>query len=85
MNIPLDIPLERIIMIRKASFFFFFFGDFVYLSFTNSIICNNRATEYLLNNKQAKAGGYSAKFAHQRALMSAFTGLLCQPPSSSAE
>lgn len=38
-----------------------------------------RSTEYLHNNKQAKAGGYAPKFAHQRALMSAFTGVLCQP------
>ncbi|KAL0140831.1 CDK-activating kinase assembly factor [Mucor lusitanicus] len=37
------------------------------------------STEYLHNNKQAKAGGYAPKFAHQRALMSAFTGVLCQP------
>ncbi|KAI8973586.1 CDK-activating kinase assembly factor MAT1-domain-containing protein [Mycotypha africana] len=36
-------------------------------------------TEYLNNNKQARAGGYAPKFAHQRALTSAFTGLLCLP------
>ncbi|KAI8638277.1 CDK-activating kinase assembly factor MAT1-domain-containing protein [Parasitella parasitica] len=36
-------------------------------------------TEYLHNNKQAKAGGYASKYAHQRALMSAFTGVLCPP------
>ncbi|GAA5794863.1 hypothetical protein HPULCUR_000211 [Helicostylum pulchrum] len=37
------------------------------------------STEYLHNNKQTRAGGFAPKFAHQRALMSAFTGLLCQP------
>ncbi|KAI9469719.1 MAG: CDK-activating kinase assembly factor MAT1-domain-containing protein [Benjaminiella poitrasii] len=36
------------------------------------------STEYLHNNKQAKAGGYQAKYAHQRALMASFTGILCQ-------
>ncbi|KAI8354559.1 CDK-activating kinase assembly factor MAT1-domain-containing protein [Choanephora cucurbitarum] len=35
--------------------------------------------DYLNNNKQARAGGYTARFAHQRALMSAFTGVLCSP------
>lgn len=43
------------------------------------ILTFTRSTEYLHNNKQAKAGGYASKFAHQRALMSAFTGVLCQP------
>lgn len=37
------------------------------------------ATEYLHNNKQTRAGGYAPKHAHQRALMSAFTGLMCPP------
>ncbi|KAI7907257.1 CDK-activating kinase assembly factor MAT1-domain-containing protein, partial [Cokeromyces recurvatus] len=37
------------------------------------------STEYIHNNKQVKAGGYQAKFAHQRALMASFTGILCQP------
>lgn len=50
---------------------------FLYIYINISII--NRSTEYLLNNKQARAGGYAPKFAHQRALMSAFTGVLCQP------
>ncbi|KAI8360004.1 CDK-activating kinase assembly factor MAT1-domain-containing protein [Blakeslea trispora] len=35
--------------------------------------------DYLNNNRQARAGGYTARFAHQRALMSAFTGVLCSP------
>ncbi|KAI8099363.1 CDK-activating kinase assembly factor MAT1-domain-containing protein [Halteromyces radiatus] len=35
------------------------------------------STDYLVNNKMARAGGYSARFAHQRALNDAFTGLAC--------
>ncbi|KAI8340918.1 CDK-activating kinase assembly factor MAT1-domain-containing protein [Chlamydoabsidia padenii] len=35
------------------------------------------STDYLTNNKMARAGGYSARYAHQRALNDAFTGLAC--------
>ncbi|CAO3608381.1 unnamed protein product [Cunninghamella echinulata] len=35
------------------------------------------STEYLINNKASRAGGYSAKYAYQRALQDAYTGLSC--------
>ncbi|KAI8993405.1 CDK-activating kinase assembly factor MAT1-domain-containing protein [Pilobolus umbonatus] len=37
------------------------------------------STDYLHNNKVTRAGGYAARFAHQRALMEAFTGITCSP------
>ncbi|KAI9272582.1 CDK-activating kinase assembly factor MAT1-domain-containing protein [Sporodiniella umbellata] len=37
------------------------------------------SVDYINTSKQTRAGGYQAKFAHQRALTSAFTGLLCKP------
>ncbi|CDH55945.1 cdk-activating kinase assembly factor [Lichtheimia corymbifera JMRC:FSU:9682] len=37
------------------------------------------ATEYLHNNKRARAGGYAAKYAYERALTDTFTGLTCSP------
>ncbi|CAO3687972.1 unnamed protein product [Rhizopus stolonifer] len=37
------------------------------------------STDYINTSKQTRAGGYQAKFAHQRALTSVFTGILCQP------
>ncbi|ORX42360.1 hypothetical protein DM01DRAFT_353199 [Hesseltinella vesiculosa] len=34
-------------------------------------------TDYLKDNRTARAGGYAAKFAHKRALADAFSGLAC--------
>ncbi|KAI7859017.1 CDK-activating kinase assembly factor MAT1-domain-containing protein [Circinella umbellata] len=36
-------------------------------------------TEYLQNNKRARAGGFEAKYVFDRALSDAFTGLSCMP------
>ncbi|KAI8140585.1 CDK-activating kinase assembly factor MAT1-domain-containing protein, partial [Fennellomyces sp. T-0311] len=37
------------------------------------------STEYLHNNKRARAGGFAAKYAFDRALNDAFTGITCVP------
>ncbi|KAI9497905.1 CDK-activating kinase assembly factor MAT1-domain-containing protein [Zychaea mexicana] len=37
------------------------------------------STEYLHSNKRARAGGYVAKYAFDRALSDAFTGIACMP------
>ncbi|KAG0164589.1 TFIIH/NER complex subunit [Apophysomyces sp. BC1034] len=37
------------------------------------------STDYLHNNKQARAGGYAPKFAYTRALTEAFSGIMCPP------
>ncbi|KAI8063178.1 CDK-activating kinase assembly factor MAT1-domain-containing protein [Gongronella butleri] len=35
------------------------------------------STDYLKDNRAARAGGYAARFAHERALADAFSGLSC--------
>ncbi|KAI8366631.1 CDK-activating kinase assembly factor MAT1-domain-containing protein [Radiomyces spectabilis] len=40
---------------------------------------SDAATDYLNGNKAARAGGYAPRFAYQRALNSAFAGILCPP------
>ncbi|KAI7866121.1 CDK-activating kinase assembly factor MAT1-domain-containing protein, partial [Spinellus fusiger] len=37
------------------------------------------ATDYISTHKAARAGGYAARFAFQRGLSDAMTGLLCRP------
>ncbi|ORY96149.1 CDK-activating kinase assembly factor MAT1-domain-containing protein [Syncephalastrum racemosum] len=58
--------------------------EYEYPDVTVQASYDDPSTEYLHNNKRARAGGFDAKYIYQRALADAFTGITCPPPSTAS-